>query len=183
MNALARVALLAYPRQFRRQYGHEWARTINDLRVHHGLSTTRIAAKVVTEAATVALRMRWENLMPAARAIVTMVALIATLAAFVVGSPAIAVIVVALVVLGALQFAGRDRPIALTDPSITRRWWLWLAGSAAAFLIGVAVVAIDGDDDLATAAWATWLVSWAAAVLLAAVGVGLAATRLVVTRR
>lgn len=183
MNALARVALLAYPRQFRRQYGHEWTRTINDLRMHHGLSTTRIAATVMAEAATVALRMRWENLMPATRAILTVLTLIVTLAAFVVGSPAIAVMVAALVVLGAVQFAGRDRPIAPADPSATRRWWLWLAGSAAAFLIGVAVVAIDGDDDLATAAWATWLVSWAAAVLLAAVGVGLAATRLAITRR
>lgn len=177
-----RVALLAYPREFRSGYGHEWARTFNDLRVHHGLSTTRVAANVIAEAATVALRMRWENLMPAARTTLTVIAAVIALAALVVGSPAIAVLVVALVALGALQFAGRDRPIAPTVPSITRRWWIWLAGGAAAFLIGLAVVAIDGDD-LSTAAWATWLISWVAAILLAAIGIGLGATRLVVTRR
>jgi hypothetical protein len=183
VNTLVRVALLAYPRQFRLHYGHEWARTVNDLRVHRGRSTAQVAATVIAEAATVALRMRWENLMPVARTTLTVITAVIALAAFAVGSPAIAVLVVALVALGALQFAGRDQPIAPTDPSITRRWWIWLAGGAAAFLIGLAVVAIDGDDNLSTAAWATWLISWAAAILLAAIGVGLAATRIVATRR
>lgn len=31
MNLLVRTVLLAYPRQFRRDYGTEWERTIRDL--------------------------------------------------------------------------------------------------------------------------------------------------------
>lgn len=183
MNALVRVVLLAYPREFRRGYGREWARTINDLRVHGGLSASRVAANVIAEAATVAPRMRWENLMPATRTTLTVVAAVVALAAFVVGSPALAILVLALIALGVLQFAGRDKPIAPTDASITRRWWTWLAGSAAAFLIGLGAVAIDGDDDLSSAAWATWMLSWAAAIVLAVIGLGLAATHLVTARR
>lgn len=183
MNALVRVALWAYPREFRRDYGTEWTRTINDLNAHDGRSTARVTTSVLAEAATVGVRMRWENLMPTARTTLTVIAAVIALAALVVGSPAIAVLAVAVVALAALQFAGRDRPIAPTDPAITRRWWMWLAAGAAAFIVGLAAVAIDGDDDLSTAAWATWLISWATAIVLAAIGIGLAATRLVLTRR
>ena len=183
MNALVRAALWAYPREFRRDYGTEWTRTVNDLKVHGGRSTARVIASVLAEAATVGVRMRWENLMPTARTAFTVIAAVIALAALVVGSPAIAVLAVALVALAALQFAGRDRPIATTDPAITRRWWMWLAAGAVAFLIGLATVAIDGDDDLSPAAWATWLISWASAIVLAVIGIGLAASRLIVTRR
>ena len=161
----------------------EWTRTVNDLTDHGGRGTARTAAVVLTEAATVGVRMRWENLMPTARTILSVIAAVIALAAVVVGSPAIAVLVVAVVGFAALQFAGRDRPIATTAPSITRRWWTWLAAGSLAFLIGMAAVAIDGDDDLSTAAWATWLVSWSAAVVLAVIGLGLAATHFVIDRR
>ena len=183
MNTLVRVALLAYPRQFRRHYGTEWTRTVTDMQIHGRRSSTRVAATVVAEMVTTAVRMRWEHLMPSARIALSVIAAVVALAALVVGSPAIAVFVVALAALVALQFAGRDRPIAPTDPSITRRWWTWLATSAVAFLVGLGVVAIDGDDDLSSAAWATWMISWFAAVVLAAIGLGLGATRLVLTRR
>ncbi len=186
MNTFVRVALWAYPREFRCDYGNEWTRTVNDLSVHGGRSTARVTASVLTEAATVGVRMRWENLMTTARTAFTVIAAVIALAALVIGSPAIAVLavaLVALVALAALQFAGRDRPIVTTDPAITRRWWMWLAAGAVAFLIGLASVAIDGDDDLSTAAWATWLISWASAIVLAVIGIGLATTRLIVTRR
>lgn len=183
MNTLVRVALWVYPREFRRDYGTEWTRTVNDLNTHGGRSTAHVFAVVFAEAATVGIRMRWENLMPTARVTLTIIAAVIALAALVVGSPAVAVLAVAVVALLALQFAGRDRPIAPTDPAITRRWWMWLAAGATAFLIGLAAVAIDGDDDLSTAAWATWLISWATATLLAAIGIGLAATRIITTRR
>lgn len=183
MNTLVRAALWAYPREFRRHYGAEWTRTVNDLAVHGGPGNARVVAMVLAEAATVGVRMRWETLMPAARTTLTVIAVVIALAALVVGSPAIAVLAVALVAGAALQLAGRDRPIAPTAPRVTRRWWTWLAAGAIAFLVGLVAVAVDGDDDLSTGAWATWLISWATATVLAVIGISLAATRLILTRR
>jgi hypothetical protein len=100
------------------------------------------------------------------------------------GSEAIAVVVVAILVLVGLQFAGKDRPITPTNPSITRRWYLWTAGAAGAFLLGLGVIAIaEEDGGLSELAWATWMLSWAAAGVLAVIGLGLGATRLVTSHR
>ena len=112
------------------------------------------------------------------KTVLRVIAATIALAALVVGSEAIAVLVVAIAVLFGLQFAGKDRPIAPTDPVITRRWYLWMGGAAGAFLLGLGVLAIDGDE-LTSAGWATWMLSWATAAILATVGVGLAATRLI----
>ena len=179
MNQLVRVALLAYPRQFRRDYGTEWSRTLRDLQTHSGHSTPRIAATVVGEVFTTAIRMRWENLMTPARTALMVIVGVVALVALMMGSEAIALLVVALVALIVLQFAGRDRPIALTNPSTTRRWYLCLAGAAAAFLSGFAALAIDGDDNLSEPAWAIWIFSWTAAALLGVIGLTLGATRLI----
>lgn len=181
MNLLLRVALLAYPRSFRREYGTEWARTVNDMRTQSHHSVLRVGGTVVAEAFTTAIHMRWENLMKPTKTLLTVIAATIALAALVMGSEAIAVVVVAIVVLVGLQFAGEDRPITPTDPSMTRRWYLWMAGAAGAFLLGLAVLAIDGDD-LTSAGWATWMLSWAAAAILALIGTGLGATRLLTHR-
>lgn len=184
MSLLLRVALLAYPREFRRRYGTEWTRTIADMRTHGQQSSTRVAATVISETANTALRMRWEHLMPSARITLSVLAAVVMLVALMIGSPAIAVLVVAIVILVGLQFAGKDRPITPSDPSVTRRWWTWLATAAAAFLVGIAVIAIaEEDGGLSSAAWAIWMISWVAAAVLAAIGLGLGATRLVLTRR
>lgn len=182
MKLIARVALLAYPRQFRDRLGSEYLRHIGDLSTHHRKSQWQIGATVIGEVFTTAARMRWENLMPQLRLTLTITAAVVALASVVIGSPVIAVLVVAIVALAGLQFAGRDRPIAPTDPSITRRWYQWLAAAACAFLVGLGALAIDGDNDLSTPAWATWMLSWTAAALCAAIGVGLAATRLLTHR-
>jgi hypothetical protein len=183
MNLLVRVALLAYPRSFRRHYGTEWARTIADMRTHSHHSAIRVATTVVAEAFTTAIHMRWENLMKPTKTLLTIIAAIIALAALVVGSEAIAVVVVAIVVLVGLQFAGKDRPITPTDPSMTRRWYLWVAGAAGAFLLGLGVLAVaEEDGGLSEVAWATWMFSWATAAVLGAIGLGLGATRLI-TRR
>lgn len=181
MNLLLRVALLAYPRSFRRHYGTEWARTIADMRTHSHCSAIRVGGTVVTEAFTTALHMRWENLMKPTKTLLSVIAAAIALAALVVGSEALAVVAVAIVVLVGLQFAGRDRPVTPTDPSVTRRWYLWMAGAAGAFLLGLGVLAIDGDD-LTSAGWATWMLSWATAAVLALIGTGLGATRLITHR-
>lgn len=184
MNLLVRVALLAYPRSFRRQYGTEWARTIADMRTHSHHSALRIARTVVAEAFTSAIHMRWENLMKPTKTLLTVIAATIGLAALVMGSEAIAVLVVAIVVLVGLQLAGKDLPITPTDPSITRRWYIWIAGAAGAFLLGIAVVAIaEEDGGLSEVAWATWMLSWATAAVLALIGTGLGATRLISSHR
>jgi hypothetical protein len=105
---------------------------------------------------------------------------IIALAALVVGSPAIAILVVAMAALVGLQFAGKDRPITPTDPSVTRRWYLWIAGAAGAFLLGIGVVALTEEDGgLSELAWAIWMLSWATAAVLGCVGLVLGATRLI----
>ena len=92
MNLLVRVALLAYPRSFRRHYGTEWARTIADMRTHSHHSALRIGGTVVAEAFTTAIHMRWENLMRPTKTVLTVIAATITLAALMVGSEAIAVL-------------------------------------------------------------------------------------------
>jgi hypothetical protein len=103
--------------------------------------------------------------------------------ALVMGSEAIALLVVAIVVLVGLQFAGKDRPITPTDPSMTRRWYLWVAGGAGAFLLGLGVLAVaEEDGGLSEVAWATWMFSWATAAVLGVIGLGLGATRVITHR-
>lgn len=184
MNLFLRVALLAYPRSFRREYGTEWARTIADMRNHNHNSALRVGGTVVAEAFTTAVHMRWDNLMKPTKTLLTVIAATIALAALVMGSEAIAVLVVAIVVLVGLQFAGKDRPITPTDPSITRGWYFWMAGAAGAFLLGLGVLAIaEEDGGLSEAAWAIWMLSWAAAAVLAVIGLGLGATRVVTNHR
>jgi len=181
MNLLLRIALLAYPRSFRRHYGTEWARTIAAMRNHSHHSALCIGGTVVAEAFTTAIHLRRENLMKPTKTLLTVIAATIALAALVMGSEAITVLVIAIVVLVGLQFAGKDRPITPTHPSATRRWYLWMAGAAGAFLLGLGVVAIDGDE-LTSAGWAAWMLSWATAAILALIGTGLGATRLLTHR-
>jgi len=183
MNLLVRVALLAYPRSFRRHYGAEWTRTITDMRTHSHHSSVRVAGVVVAETFTTAVHMRWENLMKPTKTVLTVIAATIAFAALIMGSEAIAILAFAIVVLAGLQFAGQDRPITPTDPSITRRWYFWMAGAAGAFLLGLGVLAIDGGDELTSAAWATWMLSWATAAVLAVIGIGLGATRILSNHR
>lgn len=182
MSLLAQLVLLAYPRTFRRDYGAEWHRTVRDMRIHGREGALRVGLALTVEALTTGIHMRWENLMTSTRTGLSILAAGVAVAALVVGSPAIAMLDVAIVALIGLQFAGQDHPITPSDPSLTRRWYLWLASAAGTSLIGFAVVAIDGDGELTTASWTTWIASWAAAAVLGMVGICLAVTRLVMTR-
>lgn len=180
MNLLARLTLLAYPRSFRREFGADYLQMVTDLRTYSGYGRIRVATRLVGESLTTALTMRWENVMPTTRSILMLTAAVAALVGLIMGSEAIAVLVVAAVVLAALGFAGKDRPIAPSDPSVTRRWYWWLAGAAGAFLLGLATLAItEKDGGLSEAAWAAWMLSWAVAAILALVGAGLGAARLI----
>jgi len=183
MNRLLRVALLVYPRQFRREYGSEWARTVSDLQVHSGYGTPRIAMTVVGETLTTAIRMRWENLMASAKIALMVIIGAVALITLMLGSAAVIPFFLALAALLALQFGGRERPVRASDLSASRRWYLWLAGAAAAFVVGLIALATDGDNELNTLQWTTWMASWALAVVFAGVGCTLCVSRLVANRR
>lgn len=183
MSLLVRLALLAYPRSFRRDYGAEWTRTIADMRTYGQQSALRVGATVLAEAFTTALHLRWENLMKSIQTVLTVIAATIAAAALVLGSEAILIAVVAVVVLIGLQLAGKDRLTTPSEDTISGRWYLWLAGAAGAFLVGLGALAIDGDDDLTTTTWATWMLSWTLAAVLALIGIALGATRLFVHHR
>ena len=183
MNRLARLTLRAYPKTFRRDFGSDYLQAANDLRRHGDHTATRVALRLVGEAMTVAPAMRWENRMRHARSALLLGAAVAALLGLVMGSEAIALLVVAAFAIAVLVLAGNDRPITASDPAVTRHWYRWLVGAAAAFLAGIAVLAIDGDDDdLSEAAWTGWMLSWTTAALLALIGTGLGATRLLARR-
>lgn len=183
MSLLLKVALLAYPPQFRRRFGTEWTRAMHDRRVHGNQSAGRLAATVVTDVFLNAPPMRWETLTTPSRALLSIAAITVALAALAVGSPAIGILLIALIVVFALQAVGAKRPIAGADLVLVQRWYLWLAAAAGSFLVGLVVVIIDNADDLTTVGWATWLLTWSAAVVLAITGLALGATRLVLQRR
>jgi hypothetical protein len=122
--------------------------------------------------------------MPPVKIVFSVITAVVALAALVIGSPAIIAVLVALAAMTALQFAGNDRPIAPTRQSTAQRWYLWLGAGGGLFLVGIAVVAIDGDDeDLSSVAWMTWLLSWVTGAVLIVVGLGLGATRFIANRR
>lgn len=109
----------------------------------------------------------------------------AMLAAFaiLIGAPIAAFPLV--VVFAALVIAARrhDQPIATEAADWGRRWYAWLITAGLLVLTGFAVLLIDGDGELSTVAWATWILSWIAAAVVAVVGLGLGALHLRSHRR
>jgi hypothetical protein len=179
MNLLVRVALLAYPRSFRRHYGTEWVRTVADLQTYGHRSSLRVAGTVIIDALTIALRMRWDNLKTPNKIALSVVAASLALAAAATGSEATAIFVLAIIALLGLQLAGKDRPIAAHDPSITRGWYIWLAAAVALFMFGFMFLAFW----LTEIGWAIWMLSWAAATVVGLLGLGLGVTHLFMSRR
>lgn len=183
MNALTRIALLAYPRSFRDGYGTEWIRTVRDLRVHGGLSTAQLTSQVMVDVLRTAPRMRWESLMKSGKTLLTIMAVVAGAAGLVIGSSAVAVPVVALAAIVAIQAARHDQPIAAELNSMSARWYLWLAAGAAFFLVGFGALLTEVDGGLTTVAWATWMLSWLTGAIVGVVGLGLGANRAIAKRR
>ncbi len=177
MNRVARVALLAYPRSFRRQYGAEWTRTVTDLRTHGGLGRTRLVARVAADVLVTAPRMRWANLMKSSRLILTVIGAVVAACAALFAAPFAAL---PLIVIGAvlyIQAKRHARPVAAETYRWARHWYLWLAVAAGLFVLGFSMLVTSEDGALGTAAWATWVLSWLAAAMATAVGLGLGATR------
>lgn len=183
MSLLTRLALLAYPKSFRDSYGTEWTRTVEDLRVHRGLSATRVARYLVVDVLTTAPRMRWESLMSSGKTLLTIVAVIAGAVGLLIGSPAVAIPVIALVAIVALQASRHDQPIAAELTTWDARWYLWLAAAASFLLIGFGALLTEEAGGLSDVAWATWMLSWLTGAIVGAIGLGLGATRLFNRRR
>jgi len=174
-SRLARMALWAYPRAFRRAYGDEILRSTTDLRTHGGRSRGAVRWLVVTDVARTAPRMRLESLMDNHRALaLTGVVTVAVLAA-VVGSPVLLLLVAAMVAAMAMMLRRGDRPI-VTDPASTSHWYRWVAAGAVGFAVGFVVLAVDGDE-LTSAGWTVWMLSWTAGLVLVLFGLVLVAGR------
>lgn len=183
MNLLTRLALLAYPRSFRREYGTEWSRTVSDLQVHSGLSTARIIGHVLADLVATAPRMRWESTMGTIKTLLTIVAVIVGAAGLVIGSPALAVPVMALLAVVAIQASRHDQPISAEVTAWSARWYVWLAAGVGFFLVGFGALFAADDGELSSVAWATWMLSWLSGAIVVVIGLGLGATQLASHRR
>lgn len=118
-----RAALLAYPKEFRTDFGAEYARTVDDLVAHGGRSDLGSALLIASEALTVGPRMRWENLMSSTRIMLSAVVGFVALAALAAGSTATGIFAASVILLLLLQLAGRDRPIAAIEDANPRSRW------------------------------------------------------------
>lgn len=163
-HGLYRVALLAYPASFRREYGEELTRSLHDLRRHGGMSRTRLCLRIAGDVALTAPQMRLEALMARNTTLaVTAVVAIAVLAAAV-GSP---IFVLALVPVALLAILGRhhDRPISADRPD-AGHWQRWILAGAAFFLAGGAVLALNGNEELSAVPWTVFALSWLTGTIL-----------------
>lgn len=182
MNRLARLTLLAYPRTFRRAHGRDYLQTVADLHTHGKQTSIRLAGRLIGEAFTTAPTMRWEHLMTSSKVTLTVIAAIAAAFGILIGAPIIALPLLAIVAALVISARRHDQPIQTQAAAWGARWYLWLAAAAALFLVGFAMLFTEEDGGLSSIAWAVWILSWLAAAVIAVVGVGLGATRLVRNR-
>lgn len=183
MNRLARLTLLAYPRSFRRDFGADYLQAATDLDTHGQHSRLRVAGRLAGDVLTTATAMRWEHLMKPGKLIVTVVVAVAAAFGLLLGAPMVALPMLAILAVLAISARRHDQPIATEATAWSQRWYLWLAVAAGMFLLGLAVLAADGDGELSSPVWAVWNLTWLAAAVIATVGLGLDATRLVNHRR
>jgi hypothetical protein len=160
---LHRLLLLAYPAQFRRDFGAEMVRLLIDRRRHEARPQWRILLRETVDAAHAAPRMRWES--PMNRIVILAV----------VGTVAIAAILVAqlalipLAVLGLAAWFAWGRPLQPIAPAAdSRRWVTWLIAGGVAIAIAITIPAIDGGE--LNALW------WTVMMLTLLAGIGMAIT-------
>lgn len=160
---LHRLVLLAYPAQFRREFGAEMAALAVDRHRDEPCSEWRILLQETVDAAQAAPRLRWES--PMTRIVVIAVVGTAAIAAILVTQ--LVLIPLALMGLAAWFAWGRPRrPIAPATPP--RRWATWLLAGGAAIASAIAIPAIDGGE--LDEPW------WALMVLALLAGIGMAIT-------
>jgi len=163
-----RLALLAYPAAFRRDYGAEMSRTLQDLKNHGGASRWRLAAHVAADVVLTAPAMRLESLMsrPTAVTGLLIVALFCGLAFVgqVVGSPVFLAVLVAGVGVVTILSRRHGRPI-VSDRRPGAPWQRRLTAGLAALAVGTVILIADGGE-LSEPAWAVWALSWTAGIVL-----------------
>jgi hypothetical protein len=158
-----RGALHLYPRTFRQEYGDELVRAALDQCTFGGRSPVSVVVRELPDVAGSALRMRGEN--PMSRFAVSVVVLVAGIAAALAGGP-IALVPMAAVAVAVFMGMRDTPPIEVRSGHPAR----WLVTAVGAIGVAVAIPVIDGGE-LSEPAWA------AMAVLLIG-GVGLALTGL-----
>ena len=168
MNRLYRLLLHAYPSRFRREYGGAMRQAVHDQLAHEHRSAVRVFARELGDVARTAPRMRWEN--PMTRVVLIVLGVTAAIAAVIVGGPLSFFLVAAVVAMGLLVRAGRDREVATSLRN--RRWVPWcvvaLVGVGAA--VGIAQLA---DGELSE----VW---WSVMALCGLVGIGSAVVALMI---
>jgi hypothetical protein len=168
---LDRLVLLAYPRSFRREYGDEITRTIDDLRHHRGVRGWRLGLRVTGDLLAAAPRLRLESSMTKTRALpvlvgVALVALSAA-AAMVLGAVVVFVVPVVLVGLAIALTVRHDRPLA-TEPASSNRWAAWAAGGGAAILASLAIARAAGED-ASEPIWVLWAMTTLAGLTMSTI--------------
>jgi len=168
---IARLALLAYPREFRREYGDEIVRCMRDMRRHGDVDRARLAGRVAADVLLTAPRMRLETLMHRSIVLTLALGIVALIAA--VAILPVALVALAAVVAGAAVVIGRrhDGPLGDSPPSAGwRRCVLW---GVASFAVGSAILIIDGGE-LSEPVWALWALTFVAGAILVGLGIVLA---------
>lgn len=162
MTTLYRFVLRAYPARFRQEYGAAMRQTFRDQIRHDHRPAMQILAREIADVALTAPRMRWEN--PMNRLMLIVVGATVAVAAALIAGPLSLVLISALVALGLLVRAGRDRDI---EAVLRHRRWLPSA-AVAAIAIGSAVAIAQlasGDDGELSAVW------WTVAAVCVLVGI------------
>ncbi len=180
-GSLGRLALLAFPRSFRREFGEDYLQTVADLRRHSGVGGRPLALRIAFDVLRTAPAMRMEtamsksNFKPIALTAVLAIGLFAVVA----GSPAFGLAVGAafgLLVLLALFARAGNRPI-VAEHRHAAHWYGWVAAGACSFALGFGVLAVDGPE-LSSVGWTVTMLSWATGVVLVVFGLVLVIGRL-----
>jgi hypothetical protein len=166
VTALYRFVLRAYPARFRHEYGDAMRQVVRDQLVHDHRSAMRILAGELIDVARTAPRMRWES--PMTRVVLILLGATAAIAAVIATGPLSLVLIAAVVALGLLLRAGRDREVeaVLRD----RRWMPWAA--VAIVTLGAAVVIAQLADGELSEVW------WTVMALCLLVGIATAVVAL-----
>lgn len=173
MTALYRLVLYAYPARFRREYGDAMSQAVRDQVVHDHRSAMLIFVREFTDVARTAPRMRWESSMT--RVVWIVVGATAVIAAAIAAGPLSLVLIAAVVALGLLVRAGRDRDVEAVLRN--RRWVPWAA--VAVITLGAAVAIAQLADGELSEVW------WSVMALCGLVGIATAvvALSIVLTHR
>lgn len=148
MTTLYRLALLAYPARFRREYGDAMQQALRDQVSHDNRSTLWVLTRELTDVARTAPRMRWES--PMTRVALIVLGVTLAIAAVIAGGPLGVLVIAAVVAIGLLVGAGRDRRVEATLRN--RRWVPW-AIVAVVGLGGAIAIAQLADGELSEVWW------------------------------